>query len=168
VPGSDIAAKEIHALYADHNTWLRGWLRRKLGNASDAADIAHDTFLRLLIRQRPVTRPGLEPRALLAHVAKGLLVDHWRRRSIEQAYLETLAQLPEPQSPGPEERLLILEALYRIDAMLHTLPRRTRDIFLLVQLDGLNYQQVADRLNMALITVKRHMRKAFLACLALD
>lgn len=154
----------ISILYQDHHGWLFGWLRRKLGCNEQAADIAHDTFVRLLGQRR---QPDFhEPRALLAHVAKGLVVDHWRRQAVERAYLETIAHLPEPEAPSPETRLLILESLYRIEAMLRTMPPRTQEIFLLAQLDGLTYAQIAARLGTSLITVKRHMRSGFLACMA--
>lgn len=95
------------------------------------------------------------------------MIDHWRRQDVERAYLDALAYLPEPEVPSPEARLLILEALHRIDAMLASLPIRTRHIFVLAQIDGLTYQQVADQLGTSLITVKRHMRTAFAACLTL-
>ena len=48
--------QRLHALYRDHHGWLYGWLRRRLGNAADAADLAQDAFLRLLIRPRPAPR----------------------------------------------------------------------------------------------------------------
>jgi transmembrane sensor len=153
----------LEILYCDHHDWLRGWLRRKLGNAADAADLAHDTFLRLLAREEDLAFD--EPRALLTTVAKRLLVDHWRRQEIERAYLEAVAHLPEPQAPSPETRFLIVEALLRIDALLEGLPARTREIFLFAQLDGLTYRQIADRSGVSLVTVKRHMRSAFCACL---
>ncbi|MBV8624203.1 MAG: RNA polymerase subunit sigma, partial [Herbaspirillum sp.] len=35
----------IEALYCDHHSWLQGWLRRRLGNSEQAADLAQDTFL---------------------------------------------------------------------------------------------------------------------------
>ncbi|MGV8294512.1 sigma factor, partial [Pseudomonas aeruginosa] len=38
----------IEVLYGDHHGWLRGWLRKRLGNAFDAADLAHDTYVRIL------------------------------------------------------------------------------------------------------------------------
>ena len=38
----------LHALYRDHSGWLQNWLRRRLGNAWDAADMSQDTFLRVL------------------------------------------------------------------------------------------------------------------------
>lgn len=167
MPAADSTAQQVHTLYADHHGWLYGWLRRKLGNACDAADLAHDTFLRLMLSRRAPGQFGDEPRALLTHIAKGLVIDYWRRQDVERAYLDALAQLPEPQIPSPETRLIILEALYRIEAMLRGLPARTLEIFLLVQLDGLTYRQIAEQHGIAVITVKRRMRTAFAACLAL-
>ncbi|PQZ91489.1 MULTISPECIES: sigma-70 family RNA polymerase sigma factor [Pseudomonas] len=155
----------VLALYSEHHGWLYRWLDRKLGNASDAADLAHDTFLRLLARPNSAGF-GSEPRALLTHIAKGLMIDSWRRQEVERAYLETIAHLPEPQVPSPETRWLILEALHRIEAMLRDLPDKTRQAFLMSQIDGLTYAQIAEELNVSLASVKRYMRDAFLACLS--
>lgn len=154
----------VETLYCEHHSWLHGWLSRKLGNASDAADLAHDTFIRLLTRQSRVF--GNEPRALLTHIAKGLVVDRWRRQEVERAYLESIAHLPEPEVPSPETRWLILEALHRIDAMLREMPSRVRQTFLASQIDGLTYAEIAEQQGVSLITVKRDMRDAFLACLS--
>ncbi len=154
----------IAELYSGHHGWLHAWLGKKLGCSHRAADLAHDTFLRLLGHRRT---PDLsEPRALLAHIAKGLMIDQWRRQEVERAYLQAIAHLPEPEAPSPETRLLVLEALYRIEAMLRSLPARTQEIFLLAQLDGLTYPQVAAQLGTSLATVKRHMRAGFVACMA--
>ncbi len=160
-----LAARQVHALYSDHHGWLYGWLRGKLGNACDAADLAHDTFLRVMASRRLPAQLGDEPRALLTHIAKGLVIDHWRRQDVERAYLDALAHLPEPEAPSPETRLLIIEALMRIDAMLASLPARTREIFLLAQVDGLTLQQIAERTQTPVITVRRHIHKALVACM---
>lgn len=163
-----IQPTDIHNLYSDHNGWLKSWLGRKVGNHSDAADIAQDTFLRLITGRRDTRYLGDEPRALLTHIARCLVIDHWRRKDIERAYLDTIAYLPEQEVPSPESGLLILEALQRIDAMLCELPKLTREIFLLAQLEQLKYADIAVQTSVSLPTVKRHMRKAFLACLMLD
>lgn len=166
VAATDLAAHQIHILYTDHHGWLYGWLRRKLGNACDAADLAHDTFLRVMASRRMPVHLGEEPRALLTHIAKGLVIDHWRRRDVEHAYLEALAHLPETEVPSPETRLLIIDTLMRIDAMLTSLSGRTREIFLLAQLDGLTLQQIAEHTQTPVITVRRHIHKALVACMA--
>ena len=38
----------FHDLYRDHRGWLESWLRRRMSNGCDAADLSQDTFLRLL------------------------------------------------------------------------------------------------------------------------
>ena len=156
-------ADTVTQLYREHHGWLSMWLRKKLGSSFDAADLAHDTFVRLMAGRR--REAGDEPRALLTHIAKGLVVDHWRRRALEDAYLAAVAQLPAPEAPSPEARTLILETLHAIDAALRSLPARTREIFVLSQFDGLGYDAIAQRQRVSLSTVKRHMQAALTACL---
>ena len=64
---------EISTLYSNHHGWLQGWLCKKLGNAFDAADLAQDTFIRIL-SSRDIAAIK-EPRAYLTTVAKGLVIN---------------------------------------------------------------------------------------------
>ncbi len=54
----------VQTLYSDHHGWLHTWLRGKLGNAADAADLAQDTFVRLLQRREQLQLNA--PRAFCA------------------------------------------------------------------------------------------------------
>ncbi|OUM28850.1 sigma-70 family RNA polymerase sigma factor [Pseudomonas putida] len=156
------ATPPIEQLYVEHHSWLQGWLRTRLHNATDAADLAHDTFLRILQRrQAPVL---LEPRAYLRTIARGLVIDLWRHRDIEQAWLETMAGLPEAQMPSPEVSALAIEALIGIDRMLDALPERMRTIFLMAQLDGLPCPRIAEQLGVSLSTIERDLAKALRHC----
>lgn len=165
IAAQNTAAQQVQVLYSDHHGWLCGWLRRRLGNACDAADIAQDTFLRLLTRPQHLELD--EPRAYLSTIARGLVVDHWRRRELELAWLETLAALPEPEAPSPETRMIFLQALIEIDRLLDALKPQMRTAFLLAQLDGLTCPQIAGRLGVSLATVERYIAKALRACYAL-
>ena len=51
--------------------------------------------------------------------------------------------------------------------MLNGLPPKVREAFLLSQLDGLTYAQVAQRLDVTVRTVKRYMAQAFEQCILL-
>ena len=157
--------ESIERLYADHHSWLQGWLRGRLGNAFDAADLAQDTFVRVLLR-RPLP-PLREPRSYLSTIARGLVVDHWRRRELEQAWLQTLSVLPEADIPSPESQLLVLEALVEIDRVLDSLKPAVRSAFMLAQLEGLSCPEIAKRLGVSLATVERHIAKALRACYAM-
>lgn len=155
----------LHLLYSEHNGWLKSWLRARLGNASDAADLAQDTFVRLLA-SRDVEQIR-EPRTYLSAIARALMIDKFRRRALEQAYCEALALHPEPMDISPEKRLLILETLVAIDSMLDGLGERTRQIFLSVQLEGLSYVATGKRLGVSVTTVKKHVIRAMTHCLLL-
>lgn len=156
----------MHTFYTEHHGWLSAWLRRRLGCAHSAADLAQDTFVRVLLR--PQVLPTLrEPRAYLSTLAKGVVSEHWRRQALERAYLETLALLPEPLALSPEERLSLLQTLDEIDAMLDGLSPKAREAFVLSQLEGLTYASIAERLQISERTVKRYMQQGFERCLAL-
>ena len=70
-----------------------------------------------------------EPRAYLTAIAKRLMLNHHRRRALDQAYLDALAVMPPALAPSVEQRLLILEALHEIDEMLSGLPGPVREAF---------------------------------------
>ena len=152
---------DVSVLYTEHHNWLHGWLRRKMGNAFDAADLAHDTFVRVLARDTPALR---EPRAYLGAIARGLVADFFRRQDLERAYLAVLASLPEAQAPSPEQRATMLEALSAIDAMLDGLKPPVRHAFLRSQLDGMTYEQIAAELGVTKRTVSNYMCKAIEHC----
>lgn len=153
----------IQQLYSDHHGWLVGWLRRRLDCSASAADLAQDTFVRLIVGQTPSELR--EPRHFLVTVAKRVMVDHFRRRNLERAYLESLANQPEPLDVSPEERLLILETLLALDAMLDGLGHNVKSAFLLSQLQGIGYAEIARRLGVSVSSVTKYIAKATEHCL---
>lgn len=157
----------VETLYTAHHGWLQGWLRKKLGNAFDAADLAQDTFIRILGAKDTSRQALREPRAYLTTVASRVLLNHYRRLSLERAYIDALSRIPEAHAPAPEERLIILETLHEIDAMLDALPPKVRTTFLLAQFEGLTYDEIACQCNINVRTVKRHMAQAFEECMML-
>ncbi|MFA5496068.1 MAG: sigma-70 family RNA polymerase sigma factor [Porticoccaceae bacterium] len=161
-----VLQQEIRVLYSNHHGWLQAWLRKKLGCAHSAADLAHDTFVRLLAREEALAIQ--EPRAFLATVARRVLANHWRRQQLERAYLEALATVPEALAPSEEERALLLETLHEIDRLLDGLPVPVKRAFLLTQLDGLNHAQVAAAMGVSSTTVKRYLVKAARHCYFAD
>lgn len=156
------SAHPVESLYHDHHSWLTGWLRRRLGCPDSAADLAQDTFIRVLSSREPAVI--IEPRAFLTTLAKRVLFNHYRRQDLERAYLDTLAQVPEMVAPSEEDKAIILQTLIELDQLLDGLPRLVKRAFLLAQVDGLTYPQIAAELSISVATVKRHLHKAALRC----
>lgn len=133
-----------------------------MGNQFDAADLAHDTFMRVLL-SGDVDKLH-EPRAFLTTVASGLVSNFYRRKKLEQAYLDALMQLPEAVMPSPEVKAMMLETLVEIDGLLEGLPYNVRKTFLLSQLDGLSQAEIALELGVSISTVKRYIVQAIQQC----
>ncbi|WP_256361418.1 sigma-70 family RNA polymerase sigma factor [Methylomonas koyamae] len=139
------------------------WLEKRVQDRLQAEDHAHDTFLSVIASNQ--TSNLHEPRAYLVTIAKRLLINHWRRATIEQAYLERLAAHPEQMAPSPEENAVILETLREIDDLLCQLPAKVRKAFLMAQLDGLTYAEIGRRLGVSDRMVRKYMAQAMLQCL---
>ena len=96
--------------------------------------------------------PGIlgESRRHLTRIANGMVIDLYRRRQIEAAYLEVLVQVP--------------EALAEIDAVLHLLPSKARQALLLCKLDGMSYRDIAAELQVSVSSVEKYIAAGLLAC----
>lgn len=152
--------------YASHHAWLVGWLQRKMGCPHGAADLAQDTFVRVLAARE--VEQVAEPRAFLTTLAKRVLFSHWRRRELEQAYLQALAESPQATAPSPEDMALLHEALQAIDHRLQGLPAKVRQAFLLHRIDEMTHVQIARELGISVATVERYMKQAYLHCCRQD
>ncbi len=152
----------VGLLYRDHRDWLFSWLRKTAQCPHRAEDVSQETFLRLLTRAD--LQPPREPRALLATIARGLLVDQFRRIDLERAYLEELALAPQDLHPGPEEQALILESLREIDRLLGQLSSKARAAFLHNRLDGLGHAEIAERLGVSTSRVRQYLAQGMRQC----
>ncbi|MCP3751922.1 sigma-70 family RNA polymerase sigma factor [Pseudomonas sp. SBB6] len=157
-------ADSLDTLYKGYHGWLLGWLRRRLDCPHNAADLAQDTFVRLLNAGAYVA--PREPRAFLATVARRLLVDRGRRQKLEQAYREELARHVEhlEQAPSPEQLLAAVKALEQIARALEQMSARARQVFILRHLEGLSHAQIAERFQVSSKTVQNDLVQALLQC----
>lgn len=160
-------SREFELLYHEHHSWLHNVLKRRLGNHADAADLAQDAFVRLWVKPKPLTT-SQRARAYLSVIARGLCVDLWRRRQVEQAWLDTLAQHPEATAPSAEQQVAILEALSEIDHMLKRLPVKVSRAFIASMVLGKSGKEIAAELQVSERMVRNYLSHAMLECILLE
>lgn len=162
---SDSPSRHVEILYANHHGWLRNWLRRKLGCNDQAADLAHDTFLKVL--GMPNALAGVqEPRAYLSTMARRLLIDRVRHQQIEQAYLAELALIADdlPVAPSPEAVLMAIQALQQFSDALAALPAKASEAFLLHYLHEKTQPEIAAHFGISIRMVQKYLAQALLHC----
>ncbi|TBU78331.1 sigma-70 family RNA polymerase sigma factor [Phytopseudomonas daroniae] len=159
--------QQVGRIYQEHHRWLRGWLRPRVDCRDLAADLVQDVFVRVLSADNAAARLDAvrEPKGYLATIARRLMIDHFRRARLERAWLQVLSEQPETEDISPETRAILLETLCELDAMLAGLGPKVRKAFLLSQLDGLPYKEIARQLDVSLVTVNRYIAKALQHCM---
>lgn len=159
------ATNDIDALYAAHSAWLRGWLGRRTRCSDRAADLAQDTFCKL-IEARPADAPR-DPRPYLATIARRLLIDDVRRAKVERVFLDSYEALGDGvTAPSPERVVSAVGELMAVVRALDALPDRVRRGYLLARIEGLGHAEIAQRLGVSKSMVKQYVAKGYARCYA--
>jgi RNA polymerase sigma-70 factor, ECF subfamily len=127
------------------------FLRRLLGDAGGAEDVAQETFLRVF-RRLPTFSFEAKFSTWVFQIARNAGVDELRSRR-RRSRLASLASLPTPAVGTPEARA-------EIDAALASLPVDLREAVLLIEVLGLRYHEVARVLGVPEGTVKSRVFSA--------
>jgi RNA polymerase sigma-70 factor (ECF subfamily) len=167
VRGGDMAAfEELHALYSRP---LLNFLFRLTWDRSFAEDLTQEVFLRLW-KARKRYKPTGKFTTYLFQIAK----NHWlnerekRRRRIAPVSLEAgadessngLKDAVETGERGPMAETLNKELGDAIGRAVETLSEKLRLVFVLGQLDGMRYRDIAEILGIPVGTVKSRMSNA--------
>lgn len=138
---------------------LRRLLKSRGRSPHDIDDLMQEAFLRLQVYCRENRVQNEE--AFLVTTVLNLSAEQGRRAS--RVYLSTaddeLINIMDP-APDVQEILAGQQRLRRLMLGLQRLPPRCREVFLLNRSEGLSYIQIADRLDISLSMVEKHIARA--------
>ena len=137
---------------------VRAALMRRGRSAHDADDLVQEAWVRLACYEREQT--VAKPEAFLMRTALNLSIDTHRMRVNhgEEVLLDEVVLID--ASPTAEAVVLARERVARLSVCLGRLSEKTRDIFLAHRVDGMSYQQIAQRHQLSISTVEKHVAKA--------
>jgi RNA polymerase sigma-70 factor, ECF subfamily len=136
-------------------------------SSDDAKDLLQDTILRAY-RFFDQFEPGTNCRAWLLTILYNNFRNNYRRRTREQLaasieqferQAETHSLTEDNSSRDPEELLAGRSAMRQFVAIIETLPPEFREALLLVDVQELNYQEIAGVLGVPLGTVKSRVSR---------
>jgi len=152
---------------ACHRDLIR-YLQRRLRCPSDAEDIAHEAFLRLVM-SRDIESEA-HAKAFVFHVARNLATDELRKRSIRTRadVLETASHLAYATEQSLEDFWQVRGRLATLLAAVSKLPKRCRQVFILHKLWGFTHKEIASRLDISVNAVEAHVVRALMYCRSAD
>lgn len=159
-------AHKVSGAYQSTYSQLVRFFRRRLGNSNDADDLSQDVFTLWL--HRKAQSPIRENRAYLFKIANNLLIEYWRNNQRQTQMQDTqdddLEQVSDTRLDDPSD---ILEQQQRIQSLsdaIDALPPRRREAFLLYRFDGLSQSEIAERMEISISMVEKHIAAALLHC----
>nr|WP_024891997.1 sigma-70 family RNA polymerase sigma factor [Luteimonas huabeiensis] len=159
------AKRRFARMFAEHRPVLRGFFARR-GAHDEADDLVQETYLRLLRAHQARGEAIANPEAYLFTVATNLAREQAARRRRMPVPIEELehvaAQLAEED--GAERAAERAQRRRRLQAVLATLPERTRAVLVMQHRDGLSYRQIAERLGVSPHMVKKHVVRGLFLC----
>ncbi|QOJ10410.1 MAG: sigma-70 family RNA polymerase sigma factor [Nitrosomonas sp. H1_AOB3] len=161
---ADTGTAVIDALYREHHRWLLMWLRKKLGCPQNAADLSHDTFVRLLsLQEMPVLR---EPRAYLLVTANRLMINLNRKHKVEAETLHSIAALLSERTEQDVAHVAAVRQLLEATVLMliDGLDERSRQAFLLARVEDMTYAEIAETMQVSVSRVKQYLVKALAYC----
>ncbi|ADX45698.1 RNA polymerase, sigma-24 subunit, ECF subfamily [Paracidovorax avenae ATCC 19860] len=146
---------------------LLNFLHRQVNDRDTAADLAQESYARVLAAQH-AGPPVLDGRALLYRTARNLVIDQHRRAQVRHhESLDTVAEAGDPPAPRylqPEEALASRQTVGAYVQVIENLPPRCREAFVLHIIDGLPQAEIAQRMGISVSMVEKHVVRGTLAC----
>ena len=138
-------------LFLAHQSRLFRYFLRVVGEVETARDLTQDVFVRVSATAVP-KKPDGELKAWLFHIARNLAIDFQRRRGRDRSAVVADAA----RAPSQDVDLAVTTALNGLDDL-------DRDVFLMREVAGLGYQEIAAACGLTADAVRSRIHRARLA-----
>ncbi|MBF0218142.1 MAG: sigma-70 family RNA polymerase sigma factor [Gammaproteobacteria bacterium] len=149
--------RAFDCLYARYRQSLFLYLLRTFGSRSEAEDLYHDCWSRVISASEPFTQ-GLF-RAYLFKIARHLSIDHQRKQRLRVVGSED-SLAAEATAPSAEKVHHDQTCQQQLLAAIKDLPQLQRDVFLLKEESNLTLEAIASLLAVGRETIKSRLRYA--------
>ena len=151
--------KAFAILFGQYGPQLHSYLSGMTRSVAAAEELVQNTFIRVWITRDQL--PGIEhPRAWIYKIASNEALNFLKRRALEAKIFRDLqAQDPGPAMTGTDE-VLYNEMKEAIRDAVASLSDRRRQVYRMSREQGMKQQDIADALNISVVTVKNTLGTA--------
>ncbi len=146
----------FYRLYERYGKRLYGFVLGFLKQEVDAEEIVQEVFIKIWESRNKIdVYSSFE--AYIFTIAYNATISLLRKRIIENRYLEHLKSVQLENSPEIIEEIQFQELNKKVKSLLNQLTPRQKEIFLLSREEGLSHREIAEKLNISVLTVKKHI-----------
>ena len=147
----------FYHIYERYSKRLFGFVLRYIKLEADAEEIVQEVFVKIWESRNQIdVFSSFE--AYLFTIAYNTTISLLRKRSSEQKYLDHLKSIQnQAYAPDLIEEIQFNEINTKIESLLNELTPRQKEIFQLSREVGLSHLEIADKLDISVNTVKKHI-----------
>ncbi|GHA41849.1 RNA polymerase sigma factor [Amylibacter ulvae] len=148
-------------LYDATSAKLFGVCLRILNNRADAEEALQEVFVRIWQKSSSYSANGYSPMTWLITLARNLAIDKLRARKAPTTDIDDVPDLRD-QGPTPEAAAIASSERAQIDTCLNELDDGHADAVRGAYLNGDSYQELADRFDVPINTMRTWLRRSLL------
>ncbi|MBQ5648124.1 MAG: sigma-70 family RNA polymerase sigma factor [Alistipes sp.] len=144
-------------LFARHSDSIHAMLLKYTGNSNDVNDLMQEAFMKAFLKIG-LYDPKYDFGAWIYTIARNTFVDFSRSRKSNALNPQNLSpeidNTAQSSSPTPEDYIINAQQRAQIERYISMLPQDYRQLFELRFLDEYSYEEISEKLDMKLGTVK--------------
>lgn len=153
---ADGDANAFGALVRRHGPFLRAFATRLTGSSADADDVVQEGLIAAWDQLDTLGEPA-KVRSWLATIVSRKATDRIRSRKPSSELDDERA---EDSERGPEQRAIATSQLDALSNVLSALPDAQRECWVLKEVAGYSYEEIAERLGVTPVVVRGRLARA--------
>jgi RNA polymerase sigma-70 factor (ECF subfamily) len=162
---SDTTQTWVDRLFREQGGRLRGGIRAKVRNRVDVDDLYHDVYLKM--RSIPDTTTIKNPEGYLFTVARNLLFEYFdekRRQRDDTDVDDLLVETELVEMPDFFKQIETERRMKELREVLLEMPARWLAAVKMCHIDGMSYEEAAQKLGVSINSIKKYLKKALAYC----
>jgi RNA polymerase sigma-70 factor, ECF subfamily len=152
----------FRALYTATSAKLFGICLRVLKNRTDAEDVLQETYVKIWHNAAKYQVSGYSPITWLVTIARNQSIDRLRARRPDAAELGEADDIPD-RTLNPEQSVVLGGEVERLRICLEKRSPGRAEAVKAAYMEGYSYQELADRLNQPINTVRTWLRRSLIS-----
>ena len=148
--------KWFRNLFDTYYDSIRNFAYYRTGDAALADDIAQDAFLKVWNMRDDIRSETVK--ALLYKIAGNLALNQLKHRQVVYNFENTYEQ--DSHSEQADSQVISDEFNSYLQKVIASIPENSREVFLMNRMEGLTYEEIADRLDLSVKAIEKRMSEA--------
>lgn len=141
--------------YIDFHAAIYNYIKNRINNAEDAADLAQDAYLRLL-DYKPMLRQETV-KSFIFTIARNLVIDYIRRHYRKQEVTVNMYEYTKDYTESVESELYARDLQKLETGMMMTLPKQRKLIYYMDRFEEKSADEISETLQISKRTVESHL-----------